>query len=83
MARLWHPAGMSDLTPRRGSGLSPRQARERRAFQLAVASGTATVVAVVTFVLALAGVMGYGITVLALVVAAVCAVLFRRMVAPR
>lgn len=74
---------MSDLTPRRRSTLSPRQARERRAFQLVVASGTAGAVAVVTFVLALAGVMGYGITVLALVVAAICAWMFRRMIAPR
>jgi hypothetical protein len=71
---------MSDLTPRRGSGVSPRQARERRAYQLVVASGTASVVAVVTFVLALVGVMGFGIPVLALIVAAVCGLLFRRTV---
>ncbi|HEU4976650.1 MAG TPA: hypothetical protein VFT50_16270 [Baekduia sp.] len=74
---------MSDLTPRPGSQLSPRQTRERRAYQLVMAAGTATAVAVVTFVLALIGVMGYGITVLALIVAAVCALLFRRMVSPR
>lgn len=74
---------MSDLTPRRGSSLSPRQARERRAYQLVVASGTAAVVAVVTFVLAIVGVMGFGIPVLALIVAAICGLLFRRMVSPQ
>ena len=73
---------MSDLTPRRGSSVSPRQAREHRAYQLVVASGTATVVAVVTFVLALLGIVGFGIPILALIVAAICALLFRRAVAP-
>jgi hypothetical protein len=70
---------MSDLSRRPGSGLS-RSARERRAFQLAVISGGAAVVAVVTFLLAVLGVMGYGIFVLALVVAVLAGLLFRRTV---
>jgi hypothetical protein len=70
---------MSNLSRRPGSGLS-RSARERRAFQLVVVSGTAAAIAVVTFVLALIGVMGFGIFVLATIVAVVAGLLFRRRV---
>jgi type IV secretory pathway TrbD component len=70
---------MSNLSRRPGSGLS-RSARERRAFQLVVVSGTAAAIAVVTFVLALIGVMGFGIFVLATIVAVVAGLLFRRSV---
>jgi hypothetical protein len=70
---------MSDLSRRPGSGIS-RSARERRAFQLVVVSGTAAAVAVVTFVLALVGVMGYGIFLLAVIIAVVSGLLFRRTV---
>jgi putative flippase GtrA len=70
---------MSNLSRRPGSGLS-RSARERRAFQLLVVGGGATAVAVVTFVLALAGIMGWGIFLLALIVAGVSGMLFRRTV---
>jgi hypothetical protein len=70
---------MSDLSRRPGSGIS-RSARERRAFQLVVVSGAAAAVAVVTFVLALVGVMGYGIFLLAVVIAVVSGLLFRRTV---
>jgi hypothetical protein len=70
---------MSNLSRRPGSGMS-RTSRERRAFQLAIAGGTASAVAVVTFVLALVGVMGFGIPVLAVLIAVVCAWLFRRTV---
>jgi hypothetical protein len=79
-SRSCHPEGlMSDLSRRPGSRLS-RSARERRAFQLVVISGGAGVVAVVTFLLAVLGVMGYGIFLLALVVAVVAGLLFRRSV---
>ncbi|MCW3001854.1 MAG: hypothetical protein JWQ20_1152 [Conexibacter sp.] len=70
---------MSNLSRRPGSGLS-RNARERRAFQLLVVGGGAAAVAVVTFILALAGVMGWGIFLLALIVAGVSGLLFRRTV---
>jgi hypothetical protein len=70
---------MSDLSRRPGSGLS-RSARERRAFQLVVAGGVAGAVAVVTFILAIVGVGGFGIPVLAALVAALCLILFRRTV---
>jgi len=70
---------MSNLSRRPGSGLS-RSARERRAFQLVVVSGTAAAIAVVTFILALVGVMNFGIFVLATIVAVIAGLLFRRTV---
>jgi uncharacterized membrane protein len=70
---------MSDLSRRPGSGLS-RSARERRAFQLAVTGGTAAVVAVVALVLAIAGVIGSGLFFVALIVAVIAVLLFRRTV---
>jgi hypothetical protein len=74
--------GMSDLTPRRSSGLS-RSQKESRAYGLVVAGGVAGAVAVVGGVLALVGVINWGLPLLGVVVAAVCALLFRRMVRPR
>jgi hypothetical protein len=68
---------MSNLSRRPGSRLS-RSARERRAFQLVVVSGTAAAIAVVTFVLAVIGVMGFNIFVLATIVAVAAGLLFRR-----
>jgi hypothetical protein len=69
---------MADLE-RRGS-YTPRQVRERRAYSLAVAGGVAAVVGVVGLVLAIFGVGGAGLPILALIVAGVCALLFRRIV---
>jgi CHASE2 domain-containing sensor protein len=70
---------MSSLEPRRGSGLSRRQ-REQRAYRLVVAGGVAGTIAVVSFVLAIVGVLGFGLPVIALVVAVICVILFRRLV---
>jgi putative flippase GtrA len=70
---------VSDLT-RRPGGPPSRRSRERRAYRLAVTGGVAGVVAVVGFVLAIAGVLGWGLPLIAIAVAAVCAVLFRRTV---
>ena len=72
---------MSDLSRRPGSGLS-RNARERRAFQLVVAGGLAGAVAVVTFILAVVGIGGFGVPVLAAIIATICIMLFRRTVGP-
>lgn len=70
---------MSDLA--RGSGGPPsRRSREQRAYRLVVAGGAAGTVAVVGFVLALVGVIGFGIPVLAAIVAVICAILFRRAI---
>jgi hypothetical protein len=70
---------MSDLSPRPG-GPPSRHTREQRAYRVVVAGGTAGAVAVVGFVLALAGVIGYGVPFVAAIVAVVCLLLFRRAV---
>jgi hypothetical protein len=70
---------MNDLSSRPGGRVS-RRTREQRAFRLLVAGGTAGVVAVVGVVLAIVGVVGFGIPVLAGIIAAVCALVFRRTV---
>jgi hypothetical protein len=69
---------MTDLSPR--PDRTPRRAREDRAYKLVLAGGAAAVVAVVTFVLAIVGVMGFGVPVLAAIVAVLCGWLFRRTV---
>jgi hypothetical protein len=71
---------MTDLSPR--PNRSPRRAREDRAYKLVLAGGAAAVIAVVTFVLAIVGIMGFGVPVLAAIVAVLCGWLFRRTVAP-
>lgn len=62
---------------RRGSR-TPRRAREQRAYTLTVVGGVAGLVGVVGFVLAVVGVIGIGLPLLALLVAAGCALLFKR-----
>lgn len=69
---------MADLS-RRGD-YTPRRTREQRAFRLVVAGGTAGAVSVVTFVLAIVGILSFGIPVIAAIVAAICFFLFRRIV---
>jgi len=71
-------ARMSDLE-RRGS-YTPRRVREQRAYRLATVGGVAGVVGAVGLVLAIFGVVGAGIPILALIIAAVCGFLFRRTV---
>ncbi len=70
---------MADLTRRSGNRPSRRE-REQRAYSMVVAGGGATAVAVATGLLALLGIIGWGIPLLAVVVAAVCALLFRRAI---
>ena len=72
---------MGDLSPRSGGRLS-RRTREQRAYRLVVAGGVAGVVTVAGLVLAIVGVIPFGIPVLAGIVAAVCLLLFRRTVSP-
>lgn len=71
---------MTGLTPRSG-GPPSRRVREKRAYQLAIAGGTAGAVAVVGVVLAVVGVIGFGLPVVAFLVALACAFGFRRAVA--
>jgi ABC-type bacteriocin/lantibiotic exporter with double-glycine peptidase domain len=70
---------MSDLERRSGSRPSRRQ-REQRAYNLALAGGTLAIVFVVTTLLAILGVMGWSIPILAAILAVACALLFRRTV---
>jgi len=69
---------MGDLT--RGPNRTPRAVRERRAYQLAMAGGTASLAAVVTLVLAIVGIGSIGIPVVLAIVAVICFLLFRRTV---
>jgi hypothetical protein len=71
---------MTDLSPR--PNRTPRRVREERAYKLVLAGGAAAVVSVVTFVLAIVGIIGFGVPVLAAIVAILCGWLFRRTVAP-
>jgi len=70
---------MSDLERRSGSRPS-RRARERRAYNLVVAGSALGVVFVVGTILAIAGVLGWSIPILAAILAVVCALLFRRTI---
>jgi CHASE2 domain-containing sensor protein len=69
---------MADIQ-KRGS-YTPRRARQQRAYRLVVTGGVAGVVGVVGLVLAIAGVIGATVPIIALVVAAICVILFRRTV---
>jgi hypothetical protein len=59
---------------------TPRSVREQRAYRLVVAGSAFAVVAVVGFILAIAGAIGAGIPFLAAAAAVVCGLLFRRTV---
>jgi hypothetical protein len=65
-------------SPRKGSGLSRRQ-REDRGYRLVVIGGVAGAVTVVGAVLAIVGVIGWGLPFICAAVLAVCALLFRRL----
>jgi hypothetical protein len=70
---------MTDLSPRPSRTPSRRQ-REDRAYKLVLAGSAAGVIAVVTFVLAIVGVMGFGVPVIAALIAVLCGWMFRRTV---
>lgn len=69
---------MSDLSPRPRSRTSRRE-REQRAYVLTLATGGLAVIAVVGLLLAIFGVVGLGLPVLAGLLAVVCGVVLRRM----
>ena len=70
---------MGDIAPRPG-GPPSRRSREQRAYRLVVTGGAAAVVAVAGVVLAALGVLGWWLPILAVIVAAICGLLFRRTV---
>jgi len=72
-----------DLTPQRGSRRLSRREREDRGYKLVVAGGISGAIFVVGAVLAIAGVLGWGLPFLALIVAVSCALLFRRLASRR
>jgi len=65
--------GMSNLDRR-----TPRSVREKRAYRLVQVGALSGVAGVVTLVLAIAGVMGAGLPILLLIIAALCAFGFMR-----
>jgi type IV secretory pathway TrbD component len=70
---------MSSIEPRSDRRPS-RRAREQRAYQLTLVGGGAAAVAVVTGILAVIGILGWSLPILAALVAVLCVVLFRRVV---
>ena len=70
---------MSDLERRSGARPSRRQ-REQRAYNLVLATGGLGVVFIVGAVLAIVGVIGWSIPILAAILAVIAGVLFRRTV---
>ena len=73
---------MSDLSPRPSRRL-PRRQREDLAYRLVVGGGLAAAVAVAGVVLAAIGLVGLWLPVVAIIVAAVYGLLFRRTVSGR
>ena len=69
---------MADIQ-KRGS-YTPRSTREKRAYQLVVTGSVAGIIGVVGIVLAAVGAIGSGLPIIALIVAVICAVMFRRTV---
>jgi hypothetical protein len=67
---------------KRGS-YTPRRVRERRAYQLVVTGSVAGGVFVVSLVLSILGAIGATLPVISLIVAVICAVMFRRTVGGR
>ncbi len=69
---------MADIQKR--GNYTPRRTREQRAYRLVVAGGVAGTAGVIGLVLAVAGVTSAGWPLIALVVAAICMLMFRRTV---
>jgi hypothetical protein len=70
---------MSELQRRSGSP-PPRRRREQRAYNLVVAGGVFSLVFVVTALLALFTSFGWGIPIVAAILAVLCSIMFRRTV---
>ena len=72
---------MSNLDRRRG--YTPRRAREQRAYRLVQIGGAAGLIGVVSLIFAIVGVISLALPVIALIVAAICFVLFQRATGQR
>jgi hypothetical protein len=64
----------------RRPGHTPKRVREQRAYRMVVVGGVAGVAGTVGLLLAIFGVIGAGLPILALVISFICALLFRRIV---
>ena len=62
---------------------TPRRTREQRAYRLVVAGGVTGTIGVLGALLAIFGVIGWGLPIIALIIAAVCITMFRAMVRTR
>jgi putative flippase GtrA len=71
---------MGNLSPRPGRSPGSRRQREQRAYGLVLVGGTAAAVAVVGVILAVIGVVGGGLPLIAAIIAVVCALVFRSTV---
>jgi fatty acid desaturase len=69
---------MADLERTGGRRPSSRRRREQRAYRLTLATGGLATVGVVGFVLALVNIVGWGLPILAVILAGVCGLLLRR-----
>lgn len=74
---------MGNLSPRPGRSPSSRRKAEQRGFALVVVGGTAAAVAVVGTLLAILGVIGGGIPLIAAIIAVVSVLMFRSTVVRR
>lgn len=77
-----YPSRTVSNLQRRGS-YTPRRAREKRAYRLAVVGSGAGGVGVIGVVLAAVGVVGWGLPIILLIVAALCAFGFMRATGQR
>jgi hypothetical protein len=68
---------MGNLSPRPGRSPSSRRKTEQRAYALVLVGGTAAAVAVIGTLLAIFGVVGGGLPLLAAIVAVISMLLFR------
>jgi hypothetical protein len=67
---------MADLQKR--GGYTPRRQREQRAYRLVAGGGLAGTIAVVSAILAIAGVISWGLPIVAIIVTIFCVMMFRR-----
>ena len=72
---------MSNIEPR-GTSRPTRRNKEQRAYRLVLATGGLGVVAVVGALLAIVGIIGWSVPVIAAILAVICGILFRRTVRP-
>jgi hypothetical protein len=74
---------MGNLSPRSGRTPSSRRKAEQRGYALVLVGGTAAAVAVIGTLLAILGVVGGGLPLLAAIVAVISMLLFRATVGRR